>query len=59
MEKTMKNKLIVIALILSSCQAPDMPKPAKLQSPNYVRGYQFNVQPSGASTFPKYIPVIK
>jgi hypothetical protein len=55
----MKNKLIVIVLILSSCQAPDIPKPAKSQSPNYVRGYPFNVQPNGVSTFPRYIPVIK
>jgi hypothetical protein len=55
----MKNKIIAFILILSSCQAPDMPKLAKLQSPNYVRGYPINVQPSGASTFPRYIPVIK
>jgi hypothetical protein len=53
----MSNKLIFFLVILSSCQAPDDYRPIK--TPNYVRSYTIQVQPTGGVIFPKFVPILK
>jgi hypothetical protein len=53
----METKLIALAIILSSCSAPEIPEPAK--TPDYVKSYTIQVQPNGITNYPKYIPFLK
>ena len=53
----MTTKLIALAIIVSSCQAPEIPEPVK--TPDYVRSYTMQVQPNGITNYPKYIPFLK
>lgn len=55
--QTMETKLIALAIILSSCSAPEIPEPAK--TPDYVKSYTIQVQPNGITNYPKYIPFLK
>lgn len=54
----MSNKIILLfAIGLISCEAPEMPEPAK--TPSHVRSYTIHTQYNGVTIFPKYIQFLK
>lgn len=48
---------IIFVFIMIGCSAPEVPKPVSVERLQFNRSIQ--VQPNGATIFPKYLPNLK
>lgn len=52
----MANKLIALAFICASCQAPQIPQP--IAQPKVQKAYGLQPHPTGSSFYPIFIPIL-
>lgn len=52
----MQIKLIIVAMLLVSCEENEIPKP---QAPKYKAIYGITPLATGSSFYPIYVPIIK